>query len=186
MHDFAPDVLVVDVFPRGVLGELTPDLAPRRILLTRWVRPEFYQADGIAQAVQAYDRVLWTERPHPSIACGDVIPPVRWVRPTDLLSRADAREALGVSGHFTMDLRSPGVFPAGAYLRAADMVLSAGGYQSYYEVMQAGVPVRWHPEERRTDDQHLRVSGGISTLPGDGALLVAQAILGMRTCEVSP
>ncbi len=196
-----PDVLVVDVFPRGVLGELAdvlPTLAPRRVLLTRHVDPGFYAAPEIRDALQAYETVIWTEPPSARVDGPRVFEtaPVLYVRPDEVLDRHAARAALslpadarallvlgsGDASHQSRTLsnidalaeRLPEwqvryasldleprrrLFPAGRLLRAFDAVLSAAGYQSYYELAQCGVPALLTPIPKRVDDQARRARG---------------------------
>lgn len=98
LRDFRPRALVVDVFPRGILGELPPAPAPVRILLTRHVRPAFYAHPPVAAAIATYDAVLWTEGPllHGIHLRAVPTPPVLLVAPPDLAERGAARDALGV------------------------------------------------------------------------------------------
>lgn len=44
-------------------------------------------------------------------------------------------------------------------LRETDLVVSAAGYNSYYEVAAVGVPVLWLPQQRPIDDQWRRARG---------------------------
>ncbi len=48
---------------------------------------------------------------------------------------------------------------ADRYLSGADLVLSASGYNAYYEVTKHHRPALWVPQPRKTDDQALRASG---------------------------
>lgn len=107
LRDFAPDVLVVDTFARGLLGELgafLPTLAPRRILLSPWVSPRYLLRPDVSQAVvEAYDALLWCEPPPDGLdaliaRCRRVerVPPVLFVRPQDVESATSGRQAFGV------------------------------------------------------------------------------------------
>lgn len=107
LRDFRPDVLIIDVFPRGVLGELAqrlPELAPCRILLTRWVNPRYYLRPDIAEALRHhYHAQLWSEPPDDGLkplleTCQGVqrVPPVLFVRPQDVESSTAGRQAFGV------------------------------------------------------------------------------------------
>jgi hypothetical protein len=95
-----PDLLLVDVFPRGAVAELLPLL--ERVpawLVARAVRPAFYRHVPVAAAIESrYERIVWTEPPPeglealgvPSAGCE----PVLFFR--EPLEREAARAALGV------------------------------------------------------------------------------------------
>jgi hypothetical protein len=95
-----PKLLLVDVFPRGVVGELAPLLGQAPAwLISRWVRPEYYLHPDVRAALEeGYERVLWTEQPEASlrelrVAQTDVEPILLDAAP---LTRAEARRALDV------------------------------------------------------------------------------------------
>ncbi len=96
-----PDLLLADVFPRGVVGELTPWLG--RVpawLVTRRVVPDYYLRPAVRRALEScFERVLWTEEPPPAlralaVAQNDVAPVLLAV---DALPRDEARHRLGVA-----------------------------------------------------------------------------------------
>jgi hypothetical protein len=97
-----PALLLVDVFPRGVLAELRPliERAPAW-LVSRWVRPAFYLRDDVRAVLESrYERILWAETPAPGL--GALMVPQTVIGPvlldTPPLSREDARRTLGVPG----------------------------------------------------------------------------------------
>jgi hypothetical protein len=98
----APDLLLVDVFPRGVVAELAPVLgrAPAW-LVTRRVPPAYYLHPPVREAIETrFERVLWTEEPPPEltalgVAAERISPVVLRHAP---LSRDAARADLGVGG----------------------------------------------------------------------------------------
>jgi hypothetical protein len=110
----APDLFLVDVFPRGLLGELE-DLKGRAgasWLVTRRVRPAFYLHPPVRAALEAFERVIWTEDPPPGLEGLGVVsrpgesnadrravrlPPLLLAPPP--LTRAAARARLGVGDH---------------------------------------------------------------------------------------
>lgn len=99
-----PELVLVDVFPRGVLGEITPWLARARAswLVTRRVRPGFYERAPVRSAIEAhFERIVWTEEPagelHELVVPTTRIEPVLLAPPP--LSRAAARAALDVASH---------------------------------------------------------------------------------------
>lgn len=98
-----PDVLVVDTFPGGSFGELVAalELAKKRALVAREVRPEL-RADAAWQAMlPLYDRVIVPGEglgPAPTAAAGEVRlrGPVLLRERAELVPRAEARAALGI------------------------------------------------------------------------------------------
>lgn len=193
---FEPTLLVVDVFPRGVLKDLPPPRGEARLLVTRCVRPGFYLVPEVAEALDGYDDILWTEPPHPAIARGTHQEPILFVDAP--LAREPARAALkagrrplvlglgsgpvpqqqrlrqrllaitrelGADLLFCSPLLDSGMFATGRYLRGADLVVTAAGYQSYYEVVQAGVPAVFLPQRRQVDDQARRARGELGITP---------------------
>jgi len=97
----APDLLLVDVFPRGVAADLLPLLgrAPAW-LVSRRVRPDYYLHPAVRGAIEAhFELVLWTEAPAGPLRALRVpqldLPPMLLGAPP--LSRAGARRRLGVA-----------------------------------------------------------------------------------------
>jgi hypothetical protein len=97
----APALLLVDVFPRGAVGEIGSLLerAPAW-LITRGVRPAAYLQDRVRASIESrYERLLWVEEPSaalralrlPQLDVGLVL------LETERLERAAARAALGLS-----------------------------------------------------------------------------------------
>jgi len=196
----APSLLIVDVFPRGVVGELLPllDRSPTAWLVARRVRDDYYLHPPVRAALATrYERVVWCEEPPPPLAALGPsmtrLPPVLLRRPT--LGRAEARRRLGVatdrplilglgSGNverqrllcrllakiaarhhaalrFVSTELSPRppvltLFPAAAWLAAADVVVTAAGYHAAYETALAGTPAVFVPQARAYDDQRWR------------------------------
>lgn len=199
LKQFEPGGLVVDVFPRGVLGEfsLTPGLPPRA-LIGRYIDPRYYQA--VAEELSRYHRIIWVEPPPEALSLeGEHVRVEPLVLTERILERAVARRELGLpregpavlvlgtgtardqlrllealrfvehlcffSTRLSPDGRVLGRFPAAQWLRAADVVIAGGGYQSYYEVVQAGVPAVFLPGRRQLDDQARRVLGHLGYPP---------------------
>jgi UDP:flavonoid glycosyltransferase YjiC (YdhE family) len=215
LSDLAPDRMLVDVFPSGLLGELTgclDALARPPWLVTRRVRPTYYLSPPIRTALErCYERVIWCEEPTPELKSLRV-PQIRvfpvLIRDRDeCLSRADARYELRMSQsdkivlvlgtgeksfqkdllrllvkirsrlverriassfilllvsdelpcRFSRDVAVVRRFPALPLLAAANIVVAAGGYQSFHETQLLGVPAVFLPRHRVYDDQHSRV-----------------------------
>lgn len=187
---FSPDLVVIDTFPRGVLGELELPSKQKRVLVTRWVKPEYYNALPVRQALADFDQICWTEprsdRHFPGLDCEPI------TSATPLLSRERARDVLGVDERTTViGLGSGDVVEqrrtwrrlqeigdkigwnicwfsrelgtdhpeVASLLKGADLAVSAAGYNSYYEIARAQVPVLFIPQQRKTDDQTRRAQG---------------------------
>ena len=196
-------LLVIDVFPRGVVGELAgllndPGAAPAW-LVARRVTPAYYLHPAVRDAIEtAFEQLVWCEEPPGALTTLRVpqrrVPPVLMRAPT--LDRATARDRLGVRDdrHLVLalgagdparqahlvrllakiaaragaelrfvsdELPASGagvrLVPASAWLRAADVIVSAGGYHAVHETQAAGVPTIYIPQARRYDDQSWRV-----------------------------
>ena len=97
----SPDLLLVDVFPRGVTAELVPLLGRCPAwLIARRVLPDYYLHPPVREALEThYERLLWTEEPPPELASLRVvrqrIGPI--LMGTTPLPRGEARAALGLS-----------------------------------------------------------------------------------------
>ena len=95
-----PDLLLVDVFPRGVVGELPPLLerAPAW-LISRAVSPAYYLHPPVRAAISRhYERIVWTEPPAVvlrGLPVSQLDAPPMLLRPSPL-TKPDARRALGV------------------------------------------------------------------------------------------
>ncbi len=201
-----PDLLLVDVFPRGVLAEL-PGVMPAGVvawLVSRWCRPRYYLEPSVRAFLEKrYRGIVWGEDPPPGLEGLTIeqqrVEPILISRPRQCLSRDEAREAFGVDGadvlvlilgsgdaerqkslegllrgiRIRLQTASPGkiiyeilsterghsVFPAMRYLRAADLVVCAGGYHAFHETRCLGVAAVHVPQQRTYDDQFRRVAG---------------------------
>jgi hypothetical protein len=99
-----PELLLVDVFPRGVLGELAdilPRLATRPWLISRWVRPDYYLVPAVRRAVETcYAGLIWCEEPPSGLDRLDLpchrVGPVLIRRPASCLDPVAARAELAV------------------------------------------------------------------------------------------
>ena len=213
LEELQPALLLVDTFPRGVLGELL-ELPCPAWLMARNVPCRYYLADEIRVAIESrFERLVWCEGP-PEWAdrlhlSQSVVNPVLIRRPEECLPRREARERLMAAtdrklvlvlasgpaprqvelvrlmARLRVVLRSRlyrsfdvvvlsdelGAFaaagvrvgaavPAMEVLRAADVVVSAGGYHATWEARAVGVPAVWLPQSRLLDDQLERCRCG--------------------------
>lgn len=96
----APDLICVDVFPRGVLGELRLD-GRRAWLVSRWVRPDYYLAPDVRAAIERdFTGVAWGEAPPPELSAlqvrQEIVPPMLVRSAQECANRTAARKRLGV------------------------------------------------------------------------------------------
>lgn len=192
-----PDLLLVDTFPGGSFGELGPvlELARRRALVARPVRPEMAEDPAYTSWLPLYDQVI--------VPDDGGLGPVLLREREELLPREAARAALGLSGravYLTLggggdpaaadliprllprlrargwevvvgagplyqgpEIRGPGIVWLDRYapselMAGFDAAVSAGGYNSVYELLHAGVPTVFLPQPRLADDQEGRVA----------------------------
>ncbi len=102
----APQVLVVDVFPHGIVGELTDVLASlscRKVLVYRHVQEPF--AAQAREAMSHFDCALLAEEPPTPLPC-PAVPccPLLLRNADELLPRAAAKTRLGVAEDETVVL----------------------------------------------------------------------------------
>lgn len=212
----SPDLLVVDTFPRGAFGELLSalDLVQRRAFVFRPVKDEVMQRADFQAMLPMYDAIIVPEREGeaevlvPDAARDALVftGPVMARERVELLSRADARDRLGIADHARAVLVSAGgggdataeatlaravavlrrdprahlVVAAGPLYRgpilggervtfhtspalselmpAFDVAVSGAGYNTFSELMHAGVPAVFLPQDKRADDQHARAA----------------------------
>lgn len=205
-----PDLLLVDTFPGGSFGEMTAvlELARRRVLVARAVKPEFEREAGYQALLPLYGRVIVPDE-------SDVGPILLRGR-GEVFSREEARTRLGVTRRCVYvslggggdpaagqvlpelvarlrkdwdvivgagplytgpEIRGVGVVWMDRYVptelfAGLDAAVSAGGYNSFHELMHHGVPTVFLPQARIADDQHLRVQ----TAEAAGAGRVARTL----------
>ncbi|MBT3219579.1 MAG: hypothetical protein HN348_10855 [Proteobacteria bacterium] len=192
-----PDLLIVDTFPGGSVGELVPclELARCRVLVARQVRPDFAQQDHYRALLPLYDDVYAPEE-----GGGPILIRER----AELLPRQEARRRLGIlkgsravyvslggggdptasttlphlvdlllgqNWHVVVgagplyggeERRGNGITWLDRYVPmelfpGVDAAVSAGGYNSFHELMFVGVPTVFLPQPRIADDQMARV-----------------------------
>jgi UDP-N-acetylglucosamine--N-acetylmuramyl-(pentapeptide) pyrophosphoryl-undecaprenol N-acetylglucosamine transferase len=205
--NLAPDLLIVDTFPGGSFGELIAalELAEKRVLVARRVRPDFASESGYQALLPLYDTII---RPD-----GEGTGPILIREREELLSREAARSALGIpdgqasvyvslggggdaragellprlvrhlrkAGHFVVvgagplydgeEIRGEGITWLDRYvpievLPGIDKAISAGGYNSFHELMFVGIPTVFLPQPRIADDQRERVQRAVDAGAG--------------------
>ena len=209
-----PDVLIVDTFPGGSFGEMTAvlELARRRVLVARAVKPAFEDQASYQALLPLYGRVVAPD-------ASDVGPILLRGR-DEVMSRDEARRALGVTRRAVYvslggggdpaagrvlpelvgrlraewdvvvgagplysgpEVRGGGVVWMDRYVptelfAGLDAAVSAGGYNSFHELMHHGVPTVFLPQARIADDQHLRVQRAVEAGAGRLARSVGDVV----------
>ncbi len=172
---YQPDLLVVDTFPRGVLGELA------RVhwdcpawLVSRWVKPEYAALAEVQQALRRYFKIAveltaWpcdfelgpALRPPPQHRTASDNRVLCLLDPPDWLASWCQQRGLQLLGP---DLEAP-CAQAQQLLPQAQLIISGAGYNSYHEVVQSGVPAIFLAQPRCLDDQQLRARGLLGPKP---------------------
>lgn len=168
-----PDLLVVDVFPRGVLGELPDYPFPTRAwLVSRWVRLDYAARPEVLEALERYQVLACELTPwHSHFDLGPVVrepaEPGRGGLRETLVYLGPPSEAGWVHGWS----KNRGVTCLGqgvdllASLSGSQVVISASGYNAYHEIVQSGVPAIFWPQLRGYDQQELRAQGALGSAP---------------------
>jgi len=205
-----PDLLMVDTFPGGSFGELTAtlELARKRVLVARRVRPEFAREHSYQALLPLYQRVI--------VPDDSDVGPILLRGRDEVLPREEARRRLGLSRRAVFvslggggdanadrllpqlvnelreswdvvvgagplyegpEIRGPGVVWMDRYVpvelfAGLDAAVSAGGYNSFHELMHLGIPTVFLPQARIADDQRHRVEQAAAA----GAGRVAQSV----------
>lgn len=178
-----PDLLLVDTFPGGTFGELAAclELAPRRALIARAVRPELAEIDAYAGLLPLYDRkivpgdALLGLDPAGGAEEGGAraaVPPILSRQREELPTRAAARASLGVAEGqraVLLTLGGGGDPEARRLLpRLVDLLRNAG----WHVVIAAG-PLYEGPERRGPGITWLDRYLSLELLPGVDAAVCA-------------
>lgn len=209
------DCLIVDTFPRGLLGELAdwlPQQRVHKVLVARDLNPEYVESFGLrAFVADNYDLVL---RPgegeafegistDPWLACP--VPPVQTERRTAFVCASGNKEEQSWYGEVArllsdvMPVRClaascpPGCppelwemhWPALELFGSAAVVVGGGGYNLVYETRAAGVPLVARAWPRLYDRQELRAQRAGVTLVTTAEQAKAAA-LRLRNCTRRP
>lgn len=209
-----PDLLIVDTFPNGSFQELLGalDLCKQRALVLRPVKADIAQQAAFRAVAGLYDRVIVPASADEGVAELGLEPrrvaftgPIMRAERFELRSRAEARQALGVSDDARCVLVSAGgggdasaeqlfrtvtelladdprlhlVLAAGPLFRGTprrgprltwwtepglgeqlagvDAAICAAGFNTAHELLFAGVPTVFVPQDKVADDQAARV-----------------------------
>lgn len=160
-----PDLLLVDTFPGGSSGELLPvlELVRERVLVARAVRETIADDDAYRTLLPLYQRTIVPAEGGDAILLREA---------HELLSRAQARAALGIPGEKRAVYVSFGgggdVSAAGTLPRLVDLLRADGAHV----VVGAG-PLYQGPERRGEGVTWLDRYVGIELFPGLDAAVAA-------------
>lgn len=190
---FQPRVVVVDTFPRGVLGELRFRSEQKRVLVTRLVPPAYYQLARVREACFTYDQIYWSEGKSLPEYPGIEVEPVADTRP--VLKPEPSHGTLGLgTGIYQHGDRVRKAFetafgPEGEWIQSGSwrkdlglqllprfgLLVSASGYNTFYEALRVGQPTIFIPQERKYDFQRQRVQTLLDSEPGTPFLIAGPA-----------
>ena len=210
-----PELLIVDVFPRGILAEFMDcrRFPQQAVLLTRLCRQGYYENQQMLPALKRYREIYWTENfpPPPILQGAREVGPVTLFNRQSLLKPEIARQQLGLGRPHEVGLlvlragpaeeqrqlvaavrslrpldaipaspsewelkslpqvpserlrvawadhEQPDKMPLFPYYLGADLIVSAAGYHSLYELLQLQIPTIFWPQRRLYDDQLMRL-----------------------------
>jgi hypothetical protein len=106
VDESVPDLLLVDQFPRGILGELQSALAHTSMpawLISRWVRPRYFLQAAVRQVIERrYSGMIWCEAPPDALRKLELpqydVGPIVIRTAAQCLDRSAARAALRLEG----------------------------------------------------------------------------------------
>lgn len=177
LRQLSPDLLLVDTFPRGVLGELAElDFPCPAWLVARWLKLSYATRPEVLCALDRYQQVLNCELTPWERGCqiGPVLAPpaqpqgnreILWLGSGPVEAQHRLTQALPAEVVVAApDLGQPRQDVA-QLLASASLVISASGYNAYHEIVQAGTPVIFWPQARLYDEQNLRALGRLGPKP---------------------
>ena len=174
-RDFQPDLLMVDAFPRGILGELASlDFPCPAWLIARWLKPAYALRPEVVESLGRYEAVLGCEQnPWGARSLGPVVGPPGVAQPCGWLwlgsgPAEEQRKLAEFLGDRVLVVSPELGFSrddVAALLAGAELVISAAGYNAYQEIVQAGTPVIFWPQDRLYDEQVLRARGELGPGP---------------------
>jgi hypothetical protein len=193
LRDYAPDLLLVDMF-WAPLRWILSGLDCEAWLLVRICPPHWLTGPpGLPFQPSQYARMIAVE-PMPERGAREAIDPLVVCNPDECRPPGSLRERLGIAqgralsvvlhagqrgeleqlsraagrGAVVLDLfEREALFPAAEWLPGADRVVTGGGYNAFWEAHWLGYAERteWMPFRRTIDDQALRVELSRGTAP---------------------
>lgn len=174
LRQLKPDLLLVDTFPRGLMGELVPPCPAW--LIGRWLKPAYAARPEVQASLDNYEAILsveltpWDRGHHLGPVVGPPAPSgsgrgIVWLGSGPV--EEQRRVCQFLSKEVTVaapDLQQPRA-DLPTLLAGADLVISAAGYNAYHEIVQSGRPVIFWPQDRRYDQQHIRATGKLGPAP---------------------
>ncbi len=181
----APKLLVVDTFPRGILGEiadLVPTLECPAVLIQRYLNPVYLRQFNVAAFVGQHYRLVvriadalplqtlsqrTVDVPPVTVREARELPPggsrsgwlfVDWGEGSAPFA-AVAQETASRRGKELRILRPGEFYPAVELMGKAELVIGGGGYNFFHETALAGASAIFVPGRRMYDDQFGRTAG---------------------------
>ncbi len=179
-----PAGLVVDTFPRGIVGELAEMaqwLECPAVLVERYLNPSYLERFRVAEFVEQHYRLV--------VRLGDALPPQALTRcsvdvpPVTVRAAWELPPAAARSGWLFVDwgegsgpyvaaasetarrrgksfevLRPAACYPVVERLGAAELAIGAGGYNFFHEAALTRTPAVFLPQRRLYDDQFGRTA----------------------------
>ncbi|MBT9585850.1 hypothetical protein IV102_21085 [bacterium] len=177
LRKLRPDLLVVDTFPRGVLGELAElDFPCPAWLVARWLKLSYALRPEVVTALGRYHKILQCELTPWEQGCqiGPVVatPPqpqgkrkILWLGSGPLETQCLLSQALPSEAVMAAPDLGQSRQDVAQLLASASLVISASGYNAYHEIVQAGTPAIFWPQARLYDEQNLRAGGRLGPKP---------------------
>jgi hypothetical protein len=182
-----PQALVVDTFPRGIMGEmadLVPALDIPTILIQRYLNPAYLRQFNVTAFVGRFYRLV--------VRLADALPPqtlsqqtldvppvtireaqelspvtqragwlfVDWGEGSEPFIQA-AQEAASRQGKTLHVVRPADSYPAVDHMANHELVVGSGGYNLYHEAALTGTPAIFVPGRRMYDDQFARTAAAL-------------------------
>ena len=182
-----PRALVVDTFPRGIMGEmadLVPALDIPTILIQRYLNPAYLRQFNVTAFVGRFYRLV--------VRLADALPPqtlsqqtldvppvtirearelspvtqragwlfVDWGEGSEPFIQA-AQEAASRQGKTLHVVRPADSYPAVDQMASHELVVGSGGYNLYHETALTGTPAIFVPGRRMYDDQFARTAAAV-------------------------
>ncbi len=199
----APRLVVVDTFPRGIVGEIAeivPGLECPAVLVQRFLNPFYLRQFNVAAFVGQYYRLV--VRIADSLLPQTISQRTVDVPPVTVREEGELPRGLARSGWLFVDwgegqgsgiylevaqevarrrgkelrvLRPGEIYPAVELMGKAELVIGGGGYNLFHEAALIGAPAIFVPGRRMYDDQFGRTTGAAQARSPQALRLLLEA-----------